>query len=633
MCFSNSSKWIWLNETQQNDSYAEFKSTFTFDKEPLFIRVSADSNYCLNINGRYVSSGQYPDFPHYKVYDEFEITDFCKTGSNELSVTVWYYGIANMSYYPGNAALRFEIFDVSGTVICNSSEDTLSRKLISYQNGRKKHITSQLGLGFAYDITKERELPLFAGSRAVVQEIPLYRRPIERLTVGQRVGSSLIKNEKSYMIFDLAREEVGYLTLKLFSEKKQTLTVSYGEHINDGRVRRLIGNRDFSFEITVGAGENNYTNYFRRLGLRYLEVSFEAPIKVEYLSVLPTVYPLNKAEKHFDSKLHQKIYDTSVRTLELCMHEHYEDCPWREQALYAMDGRNQMLCGYYAFNEFKFPRANLYLMSKDDRPDGLLSICTPTELDLTIPSFSLHYFTEVYEYTIYSKDPSLAMAVFPKLCSVLDVFLDSMRDGLVPRFAGKCHWNFYEWAYNLSGTLGRENDTGITDITLNLLLSIAISNMQKICDAIGESRDYSELIQLLNKNINETFFDAKSGLYFDDTEKQTKSELANALAILSGAVSGKAAEKIAEALVEKTALTPITMSMACFKYDALLKVDRDKYKSYVIKDIEARYKAMLDKGATSFWETEKGEADFDNAGSLCHGWSAMPVYYFNTLLG
>ena len=41
---------------------------------------------------------------------------------------------------------------------------------------------------------------------------------------------------------------------------------------------------------------------------------------------------------------------------------------------------------------------------------------------------------------------------------------------------------------------------------------------------------------------------------------------------------------------------------------------------------------MLDKGATTFWETEKGEADFGGAGSLCHGWSAIPIYYFNELL-
>ena len=38
---------------------------------------------------------------------------------------------------------------------------------------------------------------------------------------------------------------------------------------------------------------------------------------------------------------------------------------------------------------------------------------------------------------------------------------------------------------------------------------------------------------------------------------------------------------------------------------------------------------MLRNGATTFWETEKGEADFDGAGSLCHGWSAIPLYVIN----
>ena len=37
---------------------------------------------------------------------------------------------------------------------------------------------------------------------------------------------------------------------------------------------------------------------------------------------------------------------------------------------------------------------------------------------------------------------------------------------------------------------------------------------------------------------------------------------------------------------------------------------------------------MLDRGATSFWETELGWEDFDYAGSLCHGWSAIPLYLY-----
>jgi len=38
---------------------------------------------------------------------------------------------------------------------------------------------------------------------------------------------------------------------------------------------------------------------------------------------------------------------------------------------------------------------------------------------------------------------------------------------------------------------------------------------------------------------------------------------------------------------------------------------------------------MLYHGATTFWETILGEEDFSNAGSLCHGWSAVPIYFYH----
>jgi len=78
-------------------------------------------------------------------------------------------------------------------------------------------------------------------------------------------------------------------------------------------------------------------------------------------------------------------------------------------------------------------------------------------------------------------------------------------------------------------------------------------------------------------------------------------------------------------------LTPTTLSMVCFKYDALLLVDRNRYREQILTELDTKYKKMLDWGATSFWETELGEKDFHNAGSLCHGWSAMPIYYYTTL--
>ena len=72
--------------------------------------------------------------------------------------------------------------------------------------------------------------------------------------------------------------------------------------------------------------------------------------------------------------------------------------------------------------------------------------------------------------------------------------------------------------------------------------------------------------------------------------------------------------------------------MLCFKYDAMITVDRSKYAGIILDDIRTKYGKMLDEGATSFWETEDGAAAFGNAGSLCHGWSALPIYYYELLM-
>ncbi len=634
MSWNTKSEWIWIDEKSEYDTYGEFVSEFVYSEGKANFKISVDSNYELYINGKFVNSGQYADFPHYKVYDELDVTEFLAKGDNRIAIIVWYHGEQCFTYAHGNAALRYELC-VDNKLLSYSEENTLSRMSKAYKNGLRKLITSQLGYGFSYDASEEDEwktgeLNDFSKSCIVKQDLELFKRTIKKLVIAPIAESKLIIKEKGYYLFDLGREEVGYLTLKVSSKTKQTITVCYGEHIKDGRVRRKIGSRDFSFDIVVPEGETEYTNRMRRLGGRYLEIHCKDELEVIYLSVLPCYYPLDVKEKIFKNELHQKIYDVSVRTLTLCMHEHYEDCPWREQGLYAMDSRNQMLCGYYAFREYDFPRDNLYLMSKDNRSDGLLSICTPTSWDLVIPSFVLHYFTQVYEYTKYSKDLTLIEEIFSKLSSIIKVFVDRIEDGLIKNFPQKCCWNFYEWTSGMDGNPGDISHNS-TDTALNCLLSIALCNMQKICDLLGVKAEYQELATKLNNKINEKFWDAEKGLYVNSLGSTDVSELNNALAILCGAATGERTKTICEKLVSDNELTKASLSMICFKYDALIMTDKDKYASYIIKDIEKNYKRMLDDGATSFWETLDGEADFDNAGSLCHGWSAMPVYYFNVL--
>ena len=632
------SGWIWLSQGECVDQYGEFYDSFDFSEGRAMLRISADSNYAAYVNGELAYSGQYPDFPHYKIYDELDLTKYCRMGKNHLAIIVWFYGKGNMSYYPGRAALRYEIWQ-GERLCCHSSASTLSRQSRSYQNGRARNITSQMGFGFAYDCTREDawmqgELAGFRESRAIAQNLPLLPRPVLGLERKAPIAETLLKNEgNTHFLMDLGREEAGFMMLEADSAEAQDVIIAYGEHIVDGGVRRKIGNRDFSAEIRLREGSNAYLNPFRRFGGRYLELFAERPLTLKRLTLVPVEYPVKQAENQpVMDELQKRIYDTAVRTLQLCMHEHYEDTPWREQALYAMDSRNQMLCGYYAFGEYAFARGNLLLFSKDNRRDGLLSICTPSKDDLTIPSFSLHYFTAVWEYTRYSGDLSLAREIWPKLESLMQVFIDRLENNLAPVFSESCHWNFYEWSEGLSAQLFHWDEKRF-DAALNCLLSLALQAMDHLALALDRDSGYLALAEKINAAIRTQFFDEKRRIFVNSTEDDHGSELVNALAILCGASHGEEAKELAALLAQTdNGLTPATLSMRCFPYDALLKTDRARYAPWVIGDIDRRYEKMLAAGATSFWETEKGEQDFSRAGSLCHGWSAMPVYYYHLLL-
>ena len=72
--------------------------------------------------------------------------------------------------------------------------------------------------------------------------------------------------------------------------------------------------------------------------------------------------------------------------------------------------------------------------------------------------------------------------------------------------------------------------------------------------------------------------------------------------------------------------------MLGYVYDAILARDKKNGGEFVLSDIREKYGYMLSKGTTTFWETLDGAEAFHRAGSLCHGWSAMPIVYYKRLL-
>ena len=172
-----------------------------------------------------------------------------------------------------------------------------------------------------------------------------------------------------------------------------------------------------------------------------------------------------------------------------------------------------------------------------------------------------------------------------------------------------------------------QSDEEAYEAALNCLLIIALRNMAVLAQAIGEEDRFSCHIPGIVQGIRRRFLDPDTGFFYNREDGESISELVNCLCILADVCTADEAGAIAEAVVSgNSPMTPVTLSMLCFKYDALLKVDPQKYQRYILNEIRAKYKRMLDEGATTFWETEA--ATTTPSGSLCHGWSALPVYYY-----
>ena len=119
--------------------------------------------------------------------------------------------------------------------------------------------------------------------------------------------------------------------------------------------------------------------------------------------------------------------------------------------------------------------------------------------------------------------------------------------------------------------------------------------------------------------------------YIGDDGQKGYHAYTQAVFITTGRVDEERAKALREVLkYPQGKVVDITLGAMEVKYAALLQDENQL--PFVIEDICEKFGGMLFDGATSYWETIKADKDFDNAGSLCHGWAAIACYVFDNYL-
>ena len=669
--------WIWL-QNEEDYSFAEFQDTFTAQEGKTVLKISADFRYAAYVNGVFVANGQYADYAEEKVVDEIDISAYVHAGENQLFVVAYHMGADHFVCRTKSACVAFEVSQ-NGQVLLVSSSNTLCRKSTAFTAGDM--ITAQQGKGICYSFTA----PANAWERAVEKDVcfrevgrPILKTVIEekqmgrvvsqgsfRWNGGERVGDKLqnawlssmyfeqmtgeerryadkfskpltfksAQGDGVYVVVDLQKESAGYPYFSVVTKKACKLYFGWGEHLADLRVRTGINGRSFAYEMYLKEGQNDFSQYLLRFGCRYLCFFVETDeLTINEVGFQEENYPFPMPKKDFGDRLLNQIYETGRRTLTLCAHEHYEDCPWREQALYGMDSRNQMLFGYGAFEEYDFARASILLLLKSVEEDGLISLCPPSQAVITIPSFALYAILAYCENAEIDYKEAFVHEGLPYAEKILQAFLDRMQNGAIHTFEEPRYWNFHEWSDGLDGgEIFRDyNVESEADAILTVLTYRAAKEMEALENKLG-CTEKAEQYQAAAKEISgsfERFYNAEKGLYASYVSKdgfKGYHSYTQSIFLTTDLVEADRAKALREVIkYPQGKVVDITVGAFQIKYDALLRDPSEL--SFVIDEICSVFGGMLLQGATSFWETAEGEADFTDAGSLCHGWAAIGCY-------
>lgn len=437
-----------------------------------------------------------------------------------------------------------------------------------------------------------------------------------------------------YIIADLGTMMSGYVYFKLTAPEGTIVDVLHGEHLDSGRVRANNG-FNLADRYICKEGENEFCYRHRRFGCRYIELHLtnvgEGRVFFSYVGLIPVELPL-PAPASFCSE--DRLLETEralcIHTMKNCMHEHYEDTPWREQALYAYDARQQMLYGYYTWGNYDFAAASLDLLGRGFDGDRNISMTAPSQGKSAIPIFTMVWMSAICEHYLYSGTP----AVFLRWEKVMDTILDRVlsrsvtgKPGLYSPGSGKKIWNFCEW----NGSLSRMN--GEMQAPFNLYLAEAlqlVAQAKQFLEKTEDAKQYRQKFREITEAVKTEFWDEEAQMFLalpDDTDFY---EHIQVLALKLLPLEQEKKDALYAALIENKAV-PLELSALRYMVDTMME-GTPETQLVLQKKLQDIYAPMLKSGSSGVWETRKAAEDFQGCATHSHAWGAVMPYWIGAYL-
>jgi hypothetical protein len=439
-------------------------------------------------------------------------------------------------------------------------------------------------------------------------------------------------NGDPYVTLDFGREVAGFVRLRLNGVAGGIVDLGYCETLVDGHVDTLRDQWSFADRYIMRDGTQEWELFFWK-GLRYLQLTFRncsRPVELEAVKLLFTSYPVKyRGSFECSDPLLTKIWDVGRWTLQLCMHDGYEDCPWREQGQWCGDAQVELHSNYVTFGDIALGTKCLRQIAQSQNEDGALAADYPADTAVYptrhtvpsgIPTFMAQWVSMLLDHYRYSGDAKLVSELYPNLVRVMG-YLGRFRDddGLLSNTPG---FVFVDWSPGLMGS-PMESHAELTG--MNCHYYRALLDAAALADLVGEKAQQNEWLgkaEKLKRAINERLWSEERGVY---AHARSGGHLTPQLAVhdsVLAAYAGVASpERVSQSfanLFEKSRPDVIQIGTPYF-YFFYLRALRGAGRHQEALDVTRRsYGKMLDAGATTWWEQFGGYA------SLCHAWSSAP---------
>lgn len=426
------------------------------------------------------------------------------------------------------------------------------------------------------------------------------------------------------IILDFGELRYGTFELELDTDiAGSVVDIAYGESLETTYVDRY----------TSATGPQRFRTFHVRVA-RYVVLTYsgvEAPIQVRSACFRQMDYPV-AAEGTFASSSESlnRIVSVSRRTLHMNMHSHFEDCPSREQKLYAADSYPEALACYYSFGAWDYVRKCLVQLAAMPRTGPWLADAGPAFADEAyhIVEFPIYCILWLRDYGLFSGDLALIEELYPRMLAQIEAFRPQVKDGLID--VGEADtfdtWCFINW--------GDVEKRGLS-APATFMYARGLEAVADMARWLNRDKDHAALTDTLAKvraGAQATFWSAAEGVYIDNVYRGApsahRSAETNALAILSGTADAGQMASILNAFGNGTLprYTP-TAFFNTFIVEVLLRGRRTREALDMLDDY---WGEMIRRGADTFWEFFIRESPVGSLpprfSSLCHGWGSSPLW-------